>query len=409
MLTLVSRSRLIRTATATAAVVAVGALAGCGVGAAAGPAPARRPQTSVSLITAVAEAGSTWSIVPIGGAAGKPDSFWQLLIRSPATGRWRLATPPGVADNGGLVVAAAGTGMLTAAFVPSALLTFTPLASTADDGAQWAPGLLAAHLAAEPGALATLPGGWLLAIAAKTAEVSGPGGGRWTSLISVRRLAATAAGRACGLTALTGAAANPADAGLAGAAAGPIGTALLTGDCDRPGQVGIFARAGTGWRQAGPTVPGADSADRITVLRLASSSAGMVALLAAGTGPDEVLIPAWTTGHAATWTVGQPFALHGSRLESISLGAGSQWGLVLSGRRGAVLGPPAGAGQPAPKLSWPTPIPLPASTAALLPGQRQLTALAPGDSSVLIWQLAAGGSWRRIQAIGVPVPPSGSG
>jgi hypothetical protein len=411
----VSRSRPIRTATVTATVTAVltvvGALAGCGssAGAAAGPATGRRPPASVSLATAVAGPGSTWSIVQMAGGGDKQDNFWQLLVRSAANGHWQLATPPGVADNGGLVVAGAGNGVLTAGFVPNALLTFTPLAMTADDGARWSQGLLAGHLAAEPGALTTLPGGWLLAVTARDAEVSGPGGGPWTSLVSLRALAATTAGRACGLTALTSAAASATDTELAGAAAGPIGTAMLVGDCGRPGVAGIFARVGAGWRLVGPAAPVAPAGQRITVLRLASTSAGVAALLAAGTGRDEVLIPAWATGPEATWTLGRPFHLDGSQVESVSLGAGNQWGLVLSGRRGEILGQPAGSGRSRPALTWPTPISLPAATTILLPGPRQLTALAPSDSAVTIWQLATVGTWSRLQVIGVPVSPGASG
>jgi hypothetical protein len=332
--------------------------------------------------------------VRLAGAGGAQDRFWQLLIRTAGSGRWRLVTPPGVADNGGLAMAGTPDGTLTAGFVPSQLLTFTPLAMSRDGGASWSQGLLFARLAPEPGALAALPGGRLLAITARSAELSSPDARSWTSLITVRALAASPAGRACGLT------------GLTGAAAGPAGTPLLAGDCDRPGQAGIFTSADGGWQAVGLVLPGSLAGQRIAVLRLAGTPAGAAALLAAGTGRRQVLIPAWVTGHRTAWTLGRPFSLDGRQVESVSVGAGEVWGLVLSGRRGAILGPAVAAGG-----SWPTPIALPASTATLLPGAGQLTALAPGDSAVAVWQLGrgSGSGWRQTQLISVPVISGSSG
>jgi hypothetical protein len=46
----------------------------------------------------------------MGGSAAEHNNFWQLFVRPAATGKWRLATPPGVASNGGLVVASPGAG-----------------------------------------------------------------------------------------------------------------------------------------------------------------------------------------------------------------------------------------------------------------------------------------------------------
>ena len=54
----------------------------------------------------------------------------------PAANRWKLVTPPGTADNGGLVLAAGGPEMITA-FRPSQDLTYTPLTQTSDGGQGW--------------------------------------------------------------------------------------------------------------------------------------------------------------------------------------------------------------------------------------------------------------------------------
>ncbi len=365
------------------------ALAGCGVSAARGPGSAGRPPAfAVSLATAVAGHGASFAVVRMAGAGGEQDLFWQLLTQLAGRDRWRLATPPGVADNGGLVVAGTTGTALTAGFVPSQLLRFTPLAITTNGGARWSQGLLPALLAAVPGALAALPGGRLLAVTRRSAQLSAPPGTSWSTLVTERALAASPAGRGCGLTALTAAAADQA------------GAPVLAGNCTRPGRAGIFSLAAGGWLATGPALPAALAGQRIAVLRLAPDAAG--ALLTAGTGRHQVLIPAWLTGHPAAWTLGGPVNLHGHRVESVSVGAAGRWGVVLSGQVGEILGP--GAAGTAPRAMFP----LPASTAILLPAQRRVTAFAPGDSSVTVWQLTGAG-WRKAQLIAVPVTSGSPG
>ncbi len=71
-------------------------------------------------------------------------ALWQVFVRQSASPAWRLVTPPGVADNGGLV--AAGTGRaLTVAVRPSQNLTFSPLAVSTDGGARWSTALVDAN------------------------------------------------------------------------------------------------------------------------------------------------------------------------------------------------------------------------------------------------------------------------
>ena len=53
-----------------------------------------------------------------GRAAAEHDDFWQLFVRPPNR-QWRLATPPGVASNGGLVLASPGAGSVVAGFRPA--------------------------------------------------------------------------------------------------------------------------------------------------------------------------------------------------------------------------------------------------------------------------------------------------
>ena len=82
--------------------------AGCGSKPAAStthaPAQAPPPLATSSAVTT----GAAWTVVQMGGPAAQHENFWELFVRPAGTARWRLATPAGVADNGGLVVTAAG-------------------------------------------------------------------------------------------------------------------------------------------------------------------------------------------------------------------------------------------------------------------------------------------------------------
>ena len=110
-------------------------------------------------------AGATWATVPMGAASGA-DLFWQLFVR-PAGGRqWSLQTPPGIATNGAIVLAApdttanSGTGAtaLVAGVRPSLDLSFSPITRTSDLGRSWATQPPQSGLADVPDALAAAPG-----------------------------------------------------------------------------------------------------------------------------------------------------------------------------------------------------------------------------------------------------------
>ena len=220
--------------------------AGCGsaaprrAGTATRPAPPA-PSLNSSLVTPA----GTWAVAVMGGSAAQHNNFWQLFMRPARTTRWKLVTPPGTADNGGLVLAGSGQSLITG-FRPSQDLTYTPLAVTASDGHGWSSaGPLDAALADVPDALASAPGSRnLLALLADgTATLAAPGYASWTTLASRLALAATPPGRRCGLQNLTA------------AAYGPSGMPMLAGACAHPGTAGIFAYTGATWHPAGPPLP----------------------------------------------------------------------------------------------------------------------------------------------------------
>ncbi|HET7017942.1 MAG TPA: hypothetical protein VFI65_28735, partial [Streptosporangiaceae bacterium] len=238
-----TRHRPVRAAALIGIVLAITAIAGCAGSSrtSSRPAKAAGAVAVVPLSAGFAERGVSWATVQTGGP-GAGNRFWQLLTEDQATGKWRLVTPPGVADNAGLAVTRAPDGTMIAGFVPSQLLKFSPLATSADDGAHWAQGLLPAGLVPDPDSLAALPGGRLVAVTPTVVEESGAGTRNWTTLVTLRALAATPDGRRCGLTSLTG------------TAAGPDGSVLVSGTCHRSGQLGLFGNADGRWQAAGPVL-----------------------------------------------------------------------------------------------------------------------------------------------------------
>lgn len=369
------------------------AAAGCGTTAPARPPAAAVTVPSVPLDTSVATAAGTLATVVMGGSAAQHNNFWQLFSRPAGSTRWALVTPPGTADNGGLVLAAGVGQALITAFRPSQYLTFTPLTQTSDLGHTWsALNPIDATLAATPDSLAVQPGtGRLLALLGDgIAEQGSPGGTSWTTLITSRALAATQAGKSCGLRALTAAAYTPA------------GTPLLAGTCTRPGAVGIFAAGpGRSWRAAGPALPGALARQAITVLRLTITGNQTTALLAASTGQHATLLAASLSDSGTTWAISSPLAVGHQPIASASLGPDQTAAVITAGGQGAILA----AGQ------WQLLPALPDGTAALVPGTDSTTdALAVHRATLIIWQLArATAGWTSEQTIAVPIQYGSSG
>jgi hypothetical protein len=100
---MIRRTRFITTAVGLAVLAA--AAAGCGTAAPARPPTAAVTVPAVALNTSVTTAAGTWATVVMGGSAAQHDNFWELFFRPVASPRWTLVTPPGTADNGGLVLA----------------------------------------------------------------------------------------------------------------------------------------------------------------------------------------------------------------------------------------------------------------------------------------------------------------
>jgi len=364
-----------------------GLAAGCGskpqtaaaAGARSGLVTPSAPAVTVPLSTSLVTAQGTWAIAVMGGSAASENNFWQLFVRPTGAGQWSEVTPPGVADNGGLVAAGTGTSLVIG-FRPSQNLAFSPLATSTDAGRNWTPGLLDADLGNESGALAVDPSGQALALlqdgTIQTAPTAGAAAaGQWSELTTRQALAASAPGRDCGLQAL--------DA----VSFGPDKTPMTAGSCERPGVAGVFTDTSGRWQSAGLALPAAYRDDQVQVLGLAATSGGNVALLLAG----DSLLAAWSNG--TRWTVSAPVAVGAVRASGFGTG-GSTW-LLLSGGRAETVSGPGAAWQALPTV--------PTGTATLAPGPGGgYDALAVSGSKLTVWRLTKG-AWAKVQLIKVPI------
>ena len=362
--------------------IATAVVAGCGSTPAASPAPSAVPAAPPPLATSFADGtGPGWTIVEMGGSAAQEENFWEMFTRAAGSATWRLATPLGVADNGGLVVTGTGPQSLLTGFLPSQDLTFSPLAASSDSGASWSSASpVSPGLADVPDALAAAPDGELIALTSGGAELSQNGGGTWTHLSTAGALAATPAGKTCQVT------------GLTATAFTTSGAPMLGAGCGRPGVAGIFADSAGGWHTAGPTLPAALAREDIEVLRLAPAGTGLVALLQAGTGPDASVLAAWYDG--GRWTLSAP--LRAPTVRSTALGPDGSLGIILNATHAATLAGPGGSWRALPALpQW-------AATLAL-GTSGQVDAIAAHAGTFTDWRLAPSG-WSEQQTIHVTIP-----
>ncbi|HYK30044.1 MAG TPA: hypothetical protein VEV61_18945 [Streptosporangiaceae bacterium] len=381
----------------TAAAAALLAAA-CGSAQATAPHPggAASLSTTVPLATSIVTAGADWAVLPMGGSNPSPDEFWELFVRAPqATNEttWKLATPPGVASNGGLVIAATGDKTAVAGFRPSQDLKFSPLAATPDAGNTWSQSaLINPGLASAPDSLAVTTAGALIALTGQgQVQHASRLGASWTPLTSRDAIARTPAGLACGLASLTAVAFTA------------VGEPLLGGDCTRPGTVGLFTLVSGGWQAGSLTLPSGLGQQPVEVLGLSTIGGRTTAILAVGRGAATQFVAAWTGNGVGTWTLSSQLRTGGHTLIAQSLWPNGAVGLVLSGGHAATISP-GKTWQLLPAL------PPQIATLALGPGG-QLQALAATKTSFTAWQLTLGAAphWDQIQATKISIPYGSSG
>ena len=394
-------------AAAVAAIASGAALAGCGSSSSpastAGPPAASTPAASsaaaVSLATSLSTTTDTWAIVPM----SSDPAFWEVFVRPAKSATWQLVTPPGVADNGGLVAAAdAGSG-LTVAVRPSQDLQFTPVSATTDSGANWSTdGPISKGVAASPDALA-VSGRQLAAVLDNgTVEASSDAGNSWRTLAKPGTITASATGgQKC------------AAVHVSSVSFGPVPTQVLAaGDCGSTGAAGLFSYSvGNGWQPV--TLPVAGPLVRLGAgTALVQAKDGLTALWAgdalhwyanAPLSSSATPAPSSSPGSsAAAWTASSALPVthavtaSGGLAGATPTSSGGMWVLLPGGQAATIGGP----GQ-----QWLLLPPAPAHTSVLASGPgTALDALAVSGSTLTVWQLDRGSTvWAKAQTISVPI------
>lgn len=386
------QSRTVRRLVNTIAAAGFGAgvLAGCG-----SSGPTASNETSASTgpaipVTSSSMTGtSTWASLAMGHLNDPLNTFWELLHLSGS--RWRLATPPGVASNGGLVMAVS-PGSVLAAFGPSQDLLFSPLAYSADQGSSWQTGVLPSGVSLVPEALAQrgheslalLHAGGGEVVVASSADLS-----TWTPAVTAAALRRQSGTAHCQVRFLT-------------AVGMSAGNSIMVGaSCAHGGRAGLFVRSSTStvWSSAGPEIPGA-SAGPTQVVRLDQTTDGVAALVSAGSGAGARLYGMWSASGDGPWTVSTGLPLSGASVQST--GVTDSGGFVVSTRLGSahpsasVIGPHGS--------QWKSLPPTPAHTASVTAGpEGTYDALVPVQSTLSIYGLGSAG-WTRVQTLHVDVP-----
>jgi hypothetical protein len=349
------------------------------------------PSATAPLAAAVTTATGSWAVVAMGDPHRSLDTFWELFFRATTQSSWRLVTPPGVADNGGLTLSVAASGIAAVGFEPSQQLRFSPLARSQDDGATWAPALVPGSLVSTPDALAISPAAppTALALVRKGAGQVLIGGGallNWRPLSGTRSLGSTTQ---CGVD------------GLDAVSLGPSSIPLLGTGCRRPGQVGVFAHSGAHWMLIGPSLHGALATSTTRVLRLDSSGATTTALVVEESRHRPGLLALWRSA-AGTWVESPPLALGAASTVRASAVAPNGQQLVLVSRPGTtgVLEEARSPGQP--WIALPTP---PAGTVTVAPlADGSVNAFSVHGSRLKVFTVTASrGSWSLSQTINVPI------
>ncbi len=370
------------------AVVAV-TLASCAApGVSAPPAPPAA-RVTIPLASATVASGG-WASVAMGHLGDPSNTFWELFHLAGAVVHWSLVTPPGVASNGGLVLAPGPGGSLAAGFEPTDLLHFSPLARTAAGGASWSAGTAPGELASVPDALAAAGPGYVALLRSGLGTVVSNGGdlNTWTPVASLDGSAPPGCDPT-GATAVAALADGSPEVGL---------------ECVRGRQAAILLDRGGRWLPVGPALPPVAGAGT-EVLRLVGTGGGVAALIRAGGQRHGALYAAWSADGSSTWSVSPPLTTGAVSL--VATGTTPAGGFVVTsaapagGRSAAVIDPGAAA--------WRTLAAPPSRTAvvAALPGGG-FDALAV-DHSTLGVSTLEGRGWTLQARVAVPIQYGSSG
>ncbi|HLI44478.1 MAG TPA: hypothetical protein VKU92_08410 [Acidimicrobiales bacterium] len=387
------------------------ALASCSAGqdTAGRPPPPLLLDGPLVVATSFASGGSAVALVPMGDLGEPRNTFWELVARSRAGGPFVLDTPPGVADNGGLVAAPAGSGGAVVGVVTSQLLGFSPTARSDRPGGRWSPGTLAQPLAPLPGALAAGSYGVaaLVGLRGSSVELSRDGRGGWRVVGSVRDLRRLAP-RSCGLGALTAVGPSQPPGGATSRA-----SLAVAGACAGRGQIALFAAtAGSAAWTALPVRLGRPlRASEVEVAAIEPSQGGYLLLLASRGPGGSALWTARVVPGSGTLTLSAPLELGARRLRALATSPSPRGARLLVLAAGGSPASPSeeeaaaiGPGQ----RSWQLLAPPPPGTEGVAWGPHTAVALVVHRSRLAVDRLG-GDRWHMVQSLEVPVPYGSSG
>ena len=325
---------------------------------------------SAPLATTVDTKSGVWAVVPMGQLSDPNNTYWQLLYRPYGSDQWvDHVAALGTATNAGISVGA-GDDALVAGVQVAQHLTFSPVVETADGGQTWRNGLLPTALARMPQALAIGPSGYVAAIVQGQRLLVAPGSNlaTWSEGAGAFRQSPCRAAR---LNAVRS-----------------VGSVILVGaTCSRPGVVGVFKLSSGAL--VGPTLAAGDGP--VAVVALAGAPSRVSALL--------VVRDRWVVASAGStlndWAESAPLALDPSAVRSIVAEDDGGF-LLLTDSSLAEYRPltPAWAQLPAP--------PAGTQTVAREPGGR-LSALVVNGTTLVDWELGAGGHWAPTTTLQVPI------
>ena len=348
------------------------------------------------------------AVLAMGQLSDPANTFYELLERPAGASGWTLATPPGVADNGGLVVGPSATGAVTAGFLPAADLTFSVLASRAAGSTQWTPGDVPGTLAAEPDALATGPSGQTAAVLSGNdtpVEAQAPGSTSRHRLVAATDL--TGARDGCRVTRVSSVVVTTSGVPYVGTRCTGAQVGIFAPvDASSAAAPGLDAPAG-GWARVGPTL-GASGVSAATVLRLQAAGAGVTGLVEGSGSGRSSIVGVWgATGsgivQSSPLTVQSGWAVRGTATGgtggqglAVLLGSASTGGLRLTGV--------AGPGEP--WVPYATP---PAGTTSVALVGDEVDAFVPAGSTLHVWAATGTGPWHQVARLTVPIQYGSSG
>lgn len=349
-------------------------------------------ETALPLPAAIETPTDSWAVLPMGQVGSLVNTFWQLLHAMPGASQWSVVTPQGVADNGGLVVAAdVATTSTSVGFLPSQQLRFSPLSVTTDAGSSWSPAFLPGALSARPNALASGPDGALAIVGSAVMHEpsNSPTWSRLVTLAALQRVAPQCAARA-----------------LDGVAVTSTGALLVGTACH--GHVGIFSDSGGNWHLEQALLPGRWRNASTTVLRLQACDTQTTALVAAETSGHKALFSMSQAG-SGSWQPSASLLLGAdSAVRASAISFGGVLGVLVGSKRSQSVD------QISPGGSWvmsPAPPNGAVGLAFVTPdtthsGAATLDAFTVvGGTDLHVFALTAeGGEWVGAQTLQVPLP-----